>query len=417
MRHSSESRPILFCWADAVAVAAAGALLGTGALGIGIAAAAWLVSAVAFRLCDHRWWSDPSGLVPAAAKTWMASSVLCLAAAAWLPALITPLRLLALPLAALVFGLALRGGWRWAAARRHKPIVIADAVGEERLAVWVRHYWPEWRIAAVVDGRDASAVERAAVTHGADVACYLNGQASPESWGRLNPLSLDDLLECVTGRVLLDHADAVAPPASRVNTALKRMLDLCVGCAGLVVALPLMAVLVALIKLESRGPAIYRQERLGLDGRPFQMLKFRSMIEEAEEETGPVWARDDDPRCTKLGRFIRPLHFDELPQLFNVLRGNMSLVGPRPERPELARDFLESLPAYDKRHAVKPGITGWAQVNQGYDREMDDVRNKIQYDLYYVKRAGPLFDAAIILRTMDAVLFGKPPRPAEPGRP
>jgi len=430
MRRTSDTRPVahssytvlsqcgslgraLLCLADVAALAAVGLALRAGAPAIAIAAATWLISAVTFGLCDRRWWPRPRLLPVIAAKTWAGSSVLCLLALAILPSSTAPTRMLALPLASAVVAIALRAAWHAGALRRRKPVVVVDAVGEARLQRWLAYYWPEWEIVSILDGSDPSAVERLAGARRAQVAYYLNGQAPPVGSGRLAPLPLDDLLERASGRVRVDCAGEVQPHWSRANGATKRAVDVCVAAAGLAVLSPLMAALAALIKLESRGPAIYRQRRLGLGCRPFQMLKFRSMVDQAEQETGPVWAQDDDPRCTPLGRILRPLHLDELPQLVNVLRGEMSLIGPRPERPELSEDLLQTMPAYRARLAVKPGITGWAQVNQGYDRGMDDVRRKLEYDLFYVRRGGLLFDAVILLRTIDAVIFGKPQRPAQ----
>jgi lipopolysaccharide/colanic/teichoic acid biosynthesis glycosyltransferase len=403
----------LLCLADVTALAAVGIALRAGLPAIAIAAATWPVSAVAFGLCDRRWWPRPHLLPLVAAKTWAGSSLLCLLALAILPSSIVPARTLALPLAGAVVAITLRALWRATAVRRRQPVLVVDAVGEARLKRWLAHYWPEWDIVGILDGSDPSAVKRLADARRAQVAYYLNGQQPPLGPGPLAPLPLDDLLEWTSGRVRVDCADEVKPRWARVDAATKRAVDICVAAVGLAVLSPLMTALAALIKLESRGPALYRQRRLGLGCRPFQMLKFRSMVDQAEQETGPVWAQDDDPRCTPLGRILRPLHLDELPQLVNVLRGEMSLIGPRPERPELSEDLLQTMPAYRGRLTVKPGITGWAQVNQGYDREMDDVRRKLEYDLFYVKRGGLLFDAAILLRTVDAVIFGKPRRAAQ----
>ena len=423
--------------AETAVMAAAGAAVGAGVPAVALTAAAWLAAGIAFGLYDRRWWTYPHLLPTAAARTWAASSGASWLAARLLALSAAPLTILVLPLAALGVAVALRMTWRAIAVRRRKHVVVVDAVGEERLAVWLAYYWPEWEMVDLVDARDAAArsfdpfgklpstllrasrgtpsvypersrgeVEGRPARRGATVAYYVNGQAVPLR-GDVRALPLDDLLEQVSGRVLLEHGDSVSPPRSRGGTVLKRLTDVCVAAGGLVALAPLMAVLAALIKLESKGPVIYRQRRLGRGRRSFEMLKFRSMIEQAEQATGPVWARPNDPRCTPLGRLMRPLHLDELPQLVNVLRGEMSLVGPRPERPELAEDLLGTIPAYDRRLAVRPGVTGWAQVNQGYDRGVDDVRRKLEYDLFYVKHLGALFDAAILLRTADAVIFGK----------
>lgn len=393
---------------------AVGAVMGAGAPAAAIAAAAWVSAAIAFGLCDRQWWTQPRLLYTAVAKAWAASSLVCWVAS--LLVVVAPQRILALPLAALVVAVTVRAAWRAAALRRPKRVVIVDAVGEKRLAPWLAYYWPEWQVVGLLDDHDRRAAERLAAAHGATTAYYLNGRSSLPA-GRLRVLSLDDLLERVSGRILVDHAEGVTLRCGRMSQELKRATDICVAAAGLVALSPLLALLAALIKLESRGPVIYRQRRLGRDLRPFDMLKFRSMVEHAEEDTGPVWAEPNDSRCTALGRVLRRLHLDELPQLVNVLRGEMSLVGPRPERPELADDLLQTMSAYRTRLAVKPGVTGWAQVNQGYDRGIEDVCRKLEYDLFYVKHHGPLFDAAILLRTIDAVVFGQPSRPARPDPP
>jgi Undecaprenyl-phosphate glucose phosphotransferase len=182
------------------------------------------------------------------------------------------------------------------------------------------------------------------------------------------------------------------------NRLLKRAFDLGVGLAAFLLAAPLMLVIALAVTLTSPGPVLYRQERMGLDGRRFRMLKFRTMRADAEAETGPVWARPDDPRRTPLGGFLRRWSLDEIPQLVNVIRGEMSLVGPRPERPELVREFRRKIPGYMLRHKVKAGITGWAQVN-GW-RGATSLEKRIEYDLYYIERWTLLFDVKILVQTL-----------------
>ena len=182
------------------------------------------------------------------------------------------------------------------------------------------------------------------------------------------------------------------------NRVLKRILDLVGGMLALLIFSPLMALIALLVKLTSRGPALYRQERMGLDGRTFQALKFRSMYVEAEEATGAVWARENDTRRTRLGIWLRRFSLDELPQLFNVLCGEMSLVGPRPERPVLIQEFKSRIPHYMLRHKVKAGITGWAQVN-GW-RGNTSLEKRIEHDLYYIERWSIWFDLKILLLTL-----------------
>lgn len=184
----------------------------------------------------------------------------------------------------------------------------------------------------------------------------------------------------------------------------KRAMDVLIGAAGLVLLSPFLLFVALLIKLESRGPVFYSQVRVGLDGMPFPMLKFRSMRTGAEEESGPVWAMRDDPRRTRLGRFLRRFNIDELPQLINVLVGDMSLVGPRPERPVFVEQFKQVVPRYMERHKEKAGLTGWAQVN-GL-RGDTSIVERTKYDLYYIENWSPLFDIKILLRTLLNQLRG-----------
>ncbi len=189
------------------------------------------------------------------------------------------------------------------------------------------------------------------------------------------------------------------------NRVLKRATDLVLGGAGLVLAAPLMLVIAAAVRATSPGPVLLRQERMGLDGRAFRMLKFRTMRADAEAETGPVWATPDDPRRTRLGAWLRRLSLDELPQLVNVLRGEMSLVGPRPERPVFVEEFRRRFPGYMLRHKVKAGMTGWAQVN-GW-RGNTSLEKRLEYDLYYIERWSLAFDLKILLLTLWRGFAGK----------
>lgn len=195
-------------------------------------------------------------------------------------------------------------------------------------------------------------------------------------------------------------------PLQGWNFVLKRLFDMIAGTILLILTLPVFAVVAVLIKLESEGPVFYLQERMGLDGRVFRMLKFRSMRTDAEA-SGPVWSRDNDPRRTRVGRMIRTLNFDELPQLLNVIRGDMSLVGPRPERPIFIDEFRKHLPRYMARHRVRAGMTGWAQVN-GL-RGNTSITERLKFDLYYVENWSFWMDIKILLMT----LWGgeRPPRP------
>ena len=185
----------------------------------------------------------------------------------------------------------------------------------------------------------------------------------------------------------------------------KRVFDLLTAAVLILLTLPLMGVVALLIKLESRGPALYRQERVGRHGRPFVLFKFRSMRQDAEADGTPVWAKDGDSRITRVGQFIRVTRIDELPQLWNVLRGEMSIVGPRPERPYFVERLAAAIPLYAERHFVKPGITGWAQINAPYGASLEDARDKLRYDLYYIKNHNLFFDLRILLLTIRVVLL------------
>ncbi|MCV2348591.1 TIGR03013 family XrtA/PEP-CTERM system glycosyltransferase [Paucibacter sp. Y2R2-4] len=192
-----------------------------------------------------------------------------------------------------------------------------------------------------------------------------------------------------------------------VRTAFKRLFDIVFAAAIFLVSLPVMAVTALMIKLESAGPVFYRQERVGLNGAPFQVIKFRSMRTDAEKDGKPRWATVNDDRVTKVGRFIRKVRIDELPQLLNVLRGEMSLVGPRPERQFFVDDLINKIPYFAVRHSVKPGVTGWAQVRYEYGSTVEDSIEKLQYDLYYVKNNSLFLDMLIMLETVAVVLTGK----------
>jgi exopolysaccharide biosynthesis polyprenyl glycosylphosphotransferase len=185
----------------------------------------------------------------------------------------------------------------------------------------------------------------------------------------------------------------------------KTLMDIVLATAILLLTLPLMLVVAIIIKLDSAGPVLYRQERVGLHGRSFTLFKFRSMHQDAEAGGRPLWAAIGDPRVTRAGRFIRYTRIDELPQLLNVLRGEMSLVGPRPERPYFVERLAASIPLYSVRHYVKPGISGWAQVNASYGASTEDAREKLRYDLYYIKHRSFILDLLILWRTVGVVVY------------
>lgn len=204
----------------------------------------------------------------------------------------------------------------------------------------------------------------------------------------------------------------------------RRLLNIVLALAGIAVALPVMVLVAIAIRLTSRGPVLYTQTRVGVDrrrnminadnhrrasdigGRPFTIYKFRTMRVDAERD-GAVWATQNDPRVTRVGRLLRQYRLDELPQLLNVLRGDMNIVGPRPERPTIVAQLRENITEYPLRHRARPGITGLAQISQQYDASVDDVRNKVKYDLEYIRRQGLIQDMKIMLRTIPVVLFRK----------
>jgi sugar transferase (PEP-CTERM system associated) len=193
---------------------------------------------------------------------------------------------------------------------------------------------------------------------------------------------------------------------SKTTMLLKRIIDLAFGLFGIVLFSPIIALIAIAIRLDSKGPALYRQARVGVTGKVFNLLKFRSMRLDAEDASGAVWSQHDDPRITRLGRFLRKYRLDELPQFLNVLRGEMSFVGPRPERPCFVDQLREKIPFYDERHSVRPGITGWAQVEYKYGASIEDAFHKLEYDLFYLKHLSIVFDIAIVFRTVRVVLFG-----------
>jgi sugar transferase (PEP-CTERM system associated) len=194
---------------------------------------------------------------------------------------------------------------------------------------------------------------------------------------------------------------------SGATLVFKRAIDLAFSIVGLILSLPLVAIIACAIKATSTGPVLFRQQRVGQSGRIFVLYKFRSMYVDAERHSGPVWASQGDPRVTPVGRILRRFRLDEWPQLFNVLRGDMSFVGPRPERPEFARMLQRRIPFYAERFTVKPGITGWAQIRHHYAASVEDSMEKLQYDLYYIKNLSPFLDLLIVLNTVQVVLLAK----------
>ncbi len=203
---------------------------------------------------------------------------------------------------------------------------------------------------------------------------------------------------------LVVYTDKFSP--SRLYLVFKRAMDLFFATVCAILAAPLLILAAIAVKLDSPGPVFFRQERLGLNGQEFKVCKFRTMRNDAEEETGPVWASASDARVTRVGAILRRYRIDEIPQIFNVIRGEMSFIGPRPERPHFVEMLREHIDYYDLRHYVKPGITGWAQVMYRYGASVEDAYEKLQYDLYYIKHMSMLVDLKVLLKTVMVVLRG-----------
>jgi len=218
--------------------------------------------------------------------------------------------------------------------------------------------------------------------------------------------------ERVTGRVSLNM---IRPSwlifssrgrQARIAGITRNIVHRIVALVGASFSLPIAIVTAILIKLDSRGPILYKQERVGKNGGAFTVMKFRSMRTDAEK-AGPVWASEDDDRTTRVGKIIRKLRIDEIPQFWNILRGEMDFVGPRPERPHFVSQLAQEIPYYEQRHLIAPGLTGWAQIKYPYGASIEDARQKLQYDLYYIKNQSLMLDAIILFETIKIILFGR----------
>jgi sugar transferase (PEP-CTERM system associated) len=193
---------------------------------------------------------------------------------------------------------------------------------------------------------------------------------------------------------------------ARIQALTRDTVHRVLGLLGAVLSLPILLLTAILIRLESPGPVFYKQERVGKNGRPFVLVKFRSMAVDAEKE-GPVWASKEDDRTTRIGRIIRKIRVDEIPQFWNILRGEMNFVGPRPERPHFVAQLAQEVPYYEQRHLIRPGLTGWAQINYPYGASIEDARQKLQYDLFYIKNQNLMLDSIILFETIKIILFGR----------
>ncbi len=335
---------------------------------------------------------------------------------------------------ALIFLRILLGKTLGSQAFKRRVVVLGAGARAARLKVLSKTPGAGFAVVGYVSMSEANrvipeAIARDAIYNLADHVVLLNASevvlALEE---RRNALPLKDLLrikttgvhvneistflERETGRVDLDSVNPSwlifsdgFSSGRMFSSMLKRLFDVTASLILLAAMLPVIAIAAIAVKLDSKGPAFYRQRRVGLYGQGFDIVKLRSMRVDAEAPGKAVWAEKDDPRITRLGRTLRKLRIDELPQCWSVLKGEMSFVGPRPERPQFVEDLESKLPYYAERHMVKPGITGWAQINYPYGASIEDARQKLEYDLYYAKNYSPFLDVLILLQTARVVLF------------
>ena len=317
---------------------------------------------------------------------------------------------------------------------KRRIVVLGAGVRASRIQALSEQPGVNFVVAEFVLMGEAEPVVQGAVPRGAipNLAAYIVDQNASEVVlaldERRNALPMKDLLrvrttgvqvseissflERETGRIDLKSvnpswlifSDGFAS-SRMLSSVFKRAFDIIASGLLLALTLPIILVTAIAIKLESKGPAFYRQRRVGLYHEGFDILKLRSMRQDAEVAGTAVWAAEDDPRITRIGRFIRKVRIDELPQTWTVLKGEMSFVGPRPERPQFVEQLEEHLPFYAERHMVKPGITGWAQINYPYGASIEDARHKLEYDLYYAKNYSPFLDLLILLQTLRVVLW------------
>ncbi|MBM0168864.1 TIGR03013 family XrtA/PEP-CTERM system glycosyltransferase [Altererythrobacter sp. C41] len=335
--------------------------------------------------------------------------------------------------ALLVFGRLLIGSFLGTSAFRRRVMVLGAGHRAQRLRKLAERPESGFAIVSYIAMTDSERVVEEAIARSAihDLGRFVENLGVSEVVlaleERRNALPLKDLLrvktmgvhvndfssfmERETGRVDLDSlnpswlifSDGFSS-GRMVSSAAKRLFDIAASGLLLLLTLPVIALFALLVKLDSKGPAFFRQTRVGLYGQTFDLIKLRSMTADAEKD-GAKWAERNDPRVTRVGKFIRKVRIDELPQVWTVLKGQMSFVGPRPEVPRFVADLEQELPYYAERHMVKPGITGWAQINYPYGASTEDARHKLEYDLYYAKNYTPFLDLLILLQTLRVVLW------------
>jgi exopolysaccharide biosynthesis polyprenyl glycosylphosphotransferase len=299
-----------------------------------------------------------------------------------------------------------------------RRIIAATNTGESASLMALAQQFPRrYVIAAQLSPAEAmsgDAIDAASARHGAPEIIVSRHDRAELGWRGSSNVHVTDyrvFYERETGRVDLDNLDkgwtaqAKGLKVNSLERIYRRSFDIVVALTAFVAAAPVMAVTALAIRIEDGQPILFRQTRVGLDGREFTLYKFRSMRTDAESDGAPIWAADNDPRITRVGWIIRKLRIDELPQFYNVLRGDMGFIGPRPERPFFVRQLCEFIPHYNDRHKVRPGITGWAQVSFRYGASFEDARQKTAFDLYYVKHRSIWLDLAIIVRTVKVVLW------------
>jgi sugar transferase (PEP-CTERM system associated) len=393
-------------------------------------------------LYDFRVLSDRREIFVNAVQGLGGASVILAGLYFWLPSLILGRGVVMLS-AVLVIGLVV--GWRivfeWAARRlgpRERLLLVGTGAGAVRLA---KELFERQDLGVEIVGfidPDPARVGAPVLNPGVigtieDIPAIVRARSVDQVVVSLSDargkLPMDKLLEMKLDGVSFEHlasvyenytgkiaVESLRPSwlifspgfkKSRFQRFTKRLLDIGVSTVGLVLAAPLMLLVALAVKLTSRGPVFYRQARVGLDGRVFGIAKFRSMREDAEKDTGAVWAMKHDPRVTPVGRLLRRTRVDELPQLWNVLKGDMSFVGPRPERPEFVASLTRDIPFYGQRHTTRPGLTGWAQVQYTYGATVEDALEKLQYDLFYIKNLSLPLDLFIMASTVKTVVMRK----------